>query len=129
MADGPIWWPKPPGRPIGSPAPYWNLELGTCVISIATSLYDNEKSAIKAYMSQINLQHEQQQWRIGRLQSKKTRVKTDMLRSIGKQSGESVESGDKRKVQKVHDAQQIAKERDKESNVVSDITVGNVCKQ
>ena len=99
------------------------------MISIATSLYDNEKSAIKAYMSQINLQHEQQQWRIGRLQSKKTRVKTDMLRSIGKQSGESVESGDKRKVQKVHDAQQIAKERDKESNVVSDITVGNVCKQ
>ena len=52
-----------------------------------------------------------------------------MLRSIGKQSGESVESGDKRKVQKVRDAQQIAKERDKESNVVSDITVGNVCKQ
>jgi len=99
------------------------------VISIATSLYDNEKSTIKAYMSQINLQHEQQQWRIGRLQSKKTRVKTDMLRSIGKQSGESVESGDKRKVQKVHDAQQIAKERDKESNVESDITVGNVCKQ
>jgi len=33
---------------------------------------------------------EQQEWRIGRLQSKKTRVKTDMLRSIGKQSGESV---------------------------------------
>jgi len=29
MADGPIWWPKPPGRPTGSPAPYWNLELGT----------------------------------------------------------------------------------------------------
>ena len=26
MADGPIWWPKPPGRPTGSPAPYWNLE-------------------------------------------------------------------------------------------------------
>jgi len=25
MADGPIWWPKPPGRPTGSPAPYWNL--------------------------------------------------------------------------------------------------------
>jgi len=35
---------------------------------------------------------EQQHWRTGRLQSKKTRVKTDMLRSIGKQSGESVES-------------------------------------
>jgi len=35
---------------------------------------------------------EQQQWRIGRLQSKKTRVKTDMLGSNGKQSGESVES-------------------------------------
>jgi len=31
MADGPIWWPKPPGRPTGSPAPYWNLELGTRV--------------------------------------------------------------------------------------------------
>jgi len=27
MADGPIWWPKPPGRPAGGPAPYWNLEL------------------------------------------------------------------------------------------------------
>ena len=26
-------------------------------------------------------------------------------------------------------AEQIAKERDKESNVVSDITVGNLCKQ
>ena len=35
---------------------------------------------------------EQQHWRTGRLQSKKTTVKTDMLRSIGKQSGESVES-------------------------------------
>ena len=32
-------------------------------------------------------------------------------------------TGDKRKVQKVHGAEQIAKERDKESNVVSDITV------
>ena len=35
----------------------------------------------------------------------------------------------KRKVQKVHGAEQIAKERDKESNVVSDITVGKLCKQ
>jgi len=33
MADGPIWWPKPPGRPTGSPAPYWNLELGDLVTS------------------------------------------------------------------------------------------------
>jgi len=33
-------------------------------------------------------------------------------------------TGDKKKVQKVHDAEQTAKERDKESNVVSDITVG-----
>ena len=40
---------------------------------------------------------EQQQWRIGRLQSKKTRVKTDMLRSIGKQSGESVSQSGRRK--------------------------------
>jgi len=40
---------------------------------------------------------EEQQWRIGRLPSKKTRVKTDMLRSIGKQSGESGESVRKKK--------------------------------
>ena len=40
---------------------------------------------------------EQQQWRIGRLQSKKTRVKMDMLRSIGKQSGESVSQSGRRK--------------------------------
>jgi len=35
-------------------------------------------------------------------------------------------------VQKVHGAEQIAAERDKENkenNVVSDVTVGNVCKQ
>ena len=43
---------------------------------------------------------EQQQWRIGRLQSKKTRVKTDMLRSISKQSGESVESVRKKRKKK-----------------------------
>jgi len=48
----------------------------------------------KAYVSQINLQHgtttnsgEQEDYRI----------KTDMLRSIGKQSGESVESVRKKK--------------------------------
>jgi len=41
---------------------------------------------------------EQQQWRTGRIQSKKNyRVKTDMLTSIGKQSGESVESVRKKK--------------------------------
>jgi len=41
---------------------------------------------------------EQQQCRTGRLQSKKDyRVKIDMLRSIGKQSGESVESVRKKK--------------------------------
>ena len=50
-------------------------------------------SAIKAYMSQINLQHG-----TTTVENRKTtkykdyRVKTDMLRSIGKQSGESVES-------------------------------------
>ena len=32
-------------------------------------------------------------------------------------------------MQKVHGAEQMAAERDKENNVVSDITVGNVCKQ
>ena len=31
--------------------------------------------------------------------------------------------------QKVHGAEQMAAEQDKENNVVSDITVGNVCKQ
>jgi len=42
---------------------------------------------------------EQQQWRTGRLQSKKDyRVKTEMLRSIGKQSGESVKSVQKKKM-------------------------------
>ena len=38
-------------------------------------------------------------------------------------------TGDNRNVQKVHGAEQMAAELDKESNVVSDITVGNVCKQ
>ena len=38
-------------------------------------------------------------------------------------------TGDNRNVQKVHGAKQMAAERDKENNVVSDITAGNVCKQ
>ena len=32
-------------------------------------------------------------------------------------------------MQKVHGVEQMAVERDKENNVVSDIMVGNVCKQ
>jgi len=54
---------------------------------------DDILSAIKAYMSQINLQHG-----TTTVENRKTtklkdyRVKTDMLRSIGKQPGESVES-------------------------------------
>jgi len=54
---------------------------------------DNILSAIKAYMSQTNLQHG-----TTTVENRKTtkykdyRVKTDMLRSIGKQSGESGES-------------------------------------
>ena len=59
---------------------------------------DDILSAIKAYMSQINLQH-------GTItvenrkttKSKDYRVKTDMLRNIGKHSGESVESVRKKK--------------------------------
>ena len=53
---------------------------------------------MKAYMSQINLQHG-----TTTVENRKTtkykdyRVKTDMLRSIGKQSGESVESVQKKK--------------------------------
>jgi len=44
-----------------------------------------------AYMSRLIYSTEQnRQVRTGRLKSKK--IKTDMLRSIGKQSGESVES-------------------------------------
>ena len=50
----------------------------------------------KAYMSQINLQHGKkptgENRKSGRLKSK-----TDMLRSIGKQSEESVESVRKKK--------------------------------
>jgi len=36
---------------------------------------------------------EQQQWRIGRLQSKKSRVKTDMLRRIGSPGNPWSQSG------------------------------------
>jgi len=39
----------------------------------------------------------EQQWRIGRLLSKKTTVKTDMLRSIGKQSGNPWSQSGRRK--------------------------------
>ena len=59
---------------------------------------DDFLSAVKAYMSQINLQHG-----TTTVENRKTtkekdyRVKTDMLRSIGKQSGESVESARKKK--------------------------------
>jgi len=61
---------------------------------------DDILSAIKAYMSHgLIYSMEQQQWRTGRLQSKKDyRVKTEMLRSIGKQSGESVKSVQKKKM-------------------------------
>ena len=58
---------------------------------------DDILSAIKAYMSQINLLHETKTVENRKQQSRKTRVKTDMLRSIGKQSGESVESVQKKK--------------------------------
>jgi len=61
---------------------------------------DDTLSAIKAYMSQINLQHGTTTVPCpGRQQSIKTtdRVKKDMLRSTGKQSGESVESVRKKK--------------------------------
>ena len=48
---------------------------------------DDILSGIKAYMSQINLQH-------GTItvKNRKTTIKTDMLRSIGKQSRESMKS-------------------------------------
>ena len=52
----------------------------------------------KAYMSQINLQHgtnNNRQRRTGGVEDFK--VKTDMLRSIGKQSRESVESAQEKK--------------------------------
>ena len=49
----------------------------------------------KAYMSQINLQHGKKQ--LTRENRKTKELKTDMLRSIGKQSGESVESVLKKK--------------------------------
>jgi len=43
-------------------------------------------------MSQINLQHG-----TTTVENRKTKVKTDMLRSIGKQSGESAESVQEKK--------------------------------
>ena len=58
---------------------------------------DDILSGIKAYMSQINLQHGTITVKNRKTQSKKTSVKTDMLRSIGKQSGESMESVRKKK--------------------------------
>ena len=58
---------------------------------------DDILSGIKAYMSQINLQHGTITVKNRKTQSKKTRVKTDMLRSIGKQSRESMESVRKKK--------------------------------
>ena len=48
-------------------------------------------SVIKAYMNQINLQHGTTTVENRKTTKKKDyRVQTDMLRSIGKQSGESV---------------------------------------
>ena len=59
---------------------------------------DDILSAIKAYMSQINLQHGTTTVEnMKTTKQKDYRVKTDMLRSIGKQSGESVESVRKEK--------------------------------
>ena len=59
---------------------------------------DDILSAIKAYMSQINLQHGTTTVEnMKTTKQKDYRVKTDMLRSIGKQSGESVESVRKKK--------------------------------
>jgi len=46
----------------------------------------------KTYMSKINLQS-----RILTVENRRSREKTDMLRSIGKQSGESVESVQEKK--------------------------------
>jgi len=48
----------------------------------------------KAYMSRINLQHGKT---TDREEQEDKRIKTDMLRSIGKQSGESVESVQEKK--------------------------------
>jgi len=45
----------------------------------------------KAEMSQLNLPHVTNKLKIGK-KKKKLKSKTDMLKSIGKQSGESVES-------------------------------------
>ena len=58
---------------------------------------DDILSAIKAYMSHINLQHGTTVENRKTTKKKDYRVKTDMLRSIGKQSGESGESVRKKK--------------------------------
>ena len=66
--------------------------VGKFTIRHDTRCYFNVRS--KADMSQIKLQHETTT-NSGEQEDKK--VKTDMLRSIGKQSGESVESVRKKK--------------------------------
>jgi len=59
---------------------------------------DDILSAIKAYISQINLRHGKTTVENRKTTKQKDyRVKTDMLRGIGKQSGESVESVRKKK--------------------------------
>ena len=59
---------------------------------------DDILTAIKAFMSHINLQHGTTTVENRKTTKKKDyRAKTDMLRSIGKQSGESVESVRKKK--------------------------------
>ena len=58
---------------------------------------DDILSGIKAYMSQINLQHGTITVKNRKTQSKKTRVKTDMLRSIVNSSGNPWSQSGRRK--------------------------------
>ena len=70
---------------------------------------DDILSGIKVYMSQINLQHGT--ITVKNRKTTKTRVKTDMLRSIAKQSGESMESVRKKKRRKGYGGKDLQKRK------------------
>ena len=67
----------------------------SCTIRYDTRCYFNVRS--KADISQLNLPHGTDNLKSVKTEKKLKSKKTDMLRSIGKQSGESVESVQEKK--------------------------------
>ena len=72
-----------------------HIVIWHCAIRYDTRCYFNVQS--KADTSQLNLPHGTNNYNAENIKSKKKLKQTDMLRSIGKQSGESVESVLKKK--------------------------------